>query len=48
MKYFVSFLGLKKKFGDRPPLPLVIASVIAAVAMWLPIYLCADRMVWFW
>jgi hypothetical protein len=41
-------VDFKKKSAARPPLPLVIASVMAAVAIWVPIYLYAGRMIWFW
>lgn len=32
----------------RPPLPLVVASVVSAVAVWVPIYLRAGHLIWFW
>jgi hypothetical protein len=40
--------ALKARSGTRPPLALVVASAVAAVAIWLPIYLRAGRLIWFW
>ncbi|MBN6821647.1 hypothetical protein ACXR8U_08295 [Methylobacterium radiotolerans] len=40
--------GFQERTTDRPPLPLVIASVAAAIAIWVPIYMQAGRLVWFW
>ena len=34
--------------GTRPPLPLVVASVLSAAAIWVPIYNLAGRVIWFW
>lgn len=37
-----------RMFGTRPPLPLVVASVLSAAAIWVPIYNLAGRVIWFW
>lgn len=39
---------LKKPSAAQPPLPLVIASVLSAAAIWVPIYNLAGRVIWFW
>ncbi len=40
--------GFQGRTTDRPPLSLVIASVVAAIAIWVPIYMQSGRLVWFW
>ena len=40
--------GFKGRATNRPPLTLVIASVVAAIAIWAPIYMQAGRVIWFW
>lgn len=42
------FAWLRRKRGRRPPLALVIAAGLAALAIWLVIYQVAGHVIWFW
>ncbi|MGT2489205.1 hypothetical protein ACU4GA_31480 [Methylobacterium oryzae CBMB20] len=42
------FERLKRKSTARPPLLLVLASVISTVVIWGAIYLNAGHIIWFW
>lgn len=40
--------GLNKQDAARPSLPIVVASVVCAAVIWVPICLYAGHVVWFW
>jgi hypothetical protein len=44
----IASTGFQARATNRPPLPLVIASVVAAITIWVPIYMQAGRLIWFW
>lgn len=44
----IIFEGHRKKGSARPSLPIVVASVVSAIMIWVPICLHARRVIWFW
>lgn len=39
---------LRTGSSKRPPLPLVVATILSAIAIWVPICMRAGRLVWLW
>ncbi|MGH1588626.1 hypothetical protein ACRBEV_09995 [Methylobacterium phyllosphaerae] len=39
---------LRQRMRKRPPLPVVIGSIVLAVGNWVAVCVVAGRIVWFW
>ncbi|SFM98308.1 hypothetical protein SAMN05192568_10924 [Methylobacterium pseudosasicola] len=43
-----AFVRLRRVDGRKPPLPVVVASLIVSIGIWVVICHAAGRIVWTW
>ncbi|MCJ2092292.1 MULTISPECIES: hypothetical protein [unclassified Methylobacterium] len=43
-----AFVRLRRVDGRKPPLPVVVASLIVSIGIWVVICHSAGRIVWTW